>query len=91
MLFLYYKKCFKEVLKMFEKVDPVLPFLAVGSVIKVFFAFMNKDKKPKNLVCVGKVCKLSIFPVKSMAAVPLDTVECTQKGFKFPDEPVFDR
>ena len=76
---------------MLDKMDPVLSFLAVGSAVKLFFAYINKDKRPKNLVCVGKIAKLTVYPVKSMSGVSLDNVECTQKGLKFTGEPVFDR
>ena len=71
--------------------DAVVPFLAVSFGIKCIASYMSQGARPKRAKCVGQVTKLKLYPVKSMGGIEVSTLQCSQKGFKYDDEPLFDR
>lgn len=71
--------------------DPVFPFLGVAFVVKVVATYINRKARPKNALHVGEVTLLKMYPVKSMGGLTVSQLQCTQKGFKYPDEPLYDR
>lgn len=71
--------------------DATFMFLSVAFVFKVVNMYLNQGRKPSSAKCVGKVTGIVFYPVKSMGGIQLQSVQVTQKGLKYPDEPLYDR
>jgi len=71
--------------------DEILIFGAAAAAIKFSLMYLGWNKRPKQAELVGKVTRLTFYPVKSMAGVIVDQALCTSTGFQLPGTDIQDR
>lgn len=74
-----------------DKLDQIFVFLGINYATKLVFLYINYKKRPSKAECVGRISRMTLFPVKSLQGIELQTGQVTQKGLKYLDEPLFDR
>ena len=71
--------------------DPVLYFLSATAALKFIVAYLNHKSVPKQAKCVGKISRITLFPLKSSRGIDLDSAECTFSGLKMTEKNILDR
>jgi len=75
---------------MFE-IDEIVLFGAAVTAIKFTLMYMGWNKRPKHAELVGRVTRLTLYPVKSLAGVDVEQAVCTYMGFQLPGTDIQDR
>lgn len=71
--------------------DPVLYFLSATAVLKLVLSYLNCRSVPKEAKRVGKISRITLFPLKSSRGIDLDAADCTFSGLKMNGQNVYDR
>ena len=71
--------------------DPVLYFLSATAALKFLVSYLNYRSVPKEAKRVGKISRITLFPLKSARGIDLDAAECTFSALKMTGKNVCDR